>query len=52
MIPVIISDLIRKTTDKSAKIHTRQFYYDTVVKINKATGEAMEDFEKEIDKRG
>lgn len=52
MIPVIISDLIRKATDKSTKVHQRQFYYDTLVKINKATGEAIEDFEKEINKRG
>jgi hypothetical protein len=52
MIPVIISDLIRKTTDKNTKIHHRQFYYDTLVKINKATGEAIEDFEKEAEKRG
>ncbi len=52
MIPVIISDLIQKTTDKTVKVHHRQFYYDTLVKINKATGEAIEDFEKEINKRG
>lgn len=51
MIPVNIQDIIRKALDKSTNINNRQFYYDTLVKINKATEFAIETFEEERDNR-
>lgn len=52
MIPVNIQDIIRKTIDTKTNINHRQFYYDTLVKINQATKIAIETFEEERDNRG
>lgn len=51
MIPVNIADIIRKATDTTVNINARQFYYDTLVKINKATTIAVEAYEQERDNR-
>lgn len=51
MIPVNIQDIIAKATDTRQNLNYRQFYYDTLVKVNKATGAAIEAFEKERDNR-
>lgn len=51
MIPVNIQDIIRKATDKTTTLNARQFYYDTLVKVNKATGHAIELYEAERDNR-
>ncbi|AGR47679.1 hypothetical protein PHIM7_33 [Sinorhizobium phage phiM7] len=51
MIPVNIQDIISKATDTKQNLNYRQFYYDTLVKIYKATGAAVEQFEKERDNR-
>lgn len=51
MIPVNIQDIIRKATDKTTTLNARQFYYDTLVKVNKATGQAIELYEAERDNR-
>jgi len=51
MIPVNIQDTIRKAIDKTTPINSRQFYYDTLVKINKATSHAIELYETERDDR-
>lgn len=51
MIPVNIQDIIRKAIDKTTPINNRQFYYDTLVKVNKASAHAIELYETERDNR-
>jgi hypothetical protein len=47
MIPVVIEDLIQKLTNKKERVESRQFYYDTLVKIRDAVEKAIRSYEKE-----
>lgn len=47
MIPVNIQDLIQKLGNKNTHINSRQFYYDTLVKISLATKQAIQEYERE-----
>jgi hypothetical protein len=51
MIPVLIQDYIEKTCDAKVHIEKRQFYYDTLVKINKAITDAIKLYETESKSR-
>ncbi len=51
MIPVNIEDMITKVIDRTKPVHHRQYFYDTIVKINKATQIAIEKYENEMNER-
>lgn len=47
MIPVIIEDMIGKLTDSRIKSENRQFYYTSLVEIQKQVSKAIKDYEEE-----
>lgn len=48
MIPVVIEDLIKNVTNKNLSLENRQFYYDTLTKINKSVSVALMEYDKEF----
>ncbi len=47
MLPAIIEDLIKNVTDKTRHVEKRQFYYLTLLNIQKSIGEAISKYETE-----
>jgi hypothetical protein len=47
MIPVIIQDYIDKILDRKIRPENRQFYYDTLIKIQESINQAVIRYEQE-----
>lgn len=47
MLPAIIEDYIKNLTDRTRHIEKRQFYYLTLLNIQKSIEEAISKYEKE-----
>lgn len=47
MIPVIIEDMISKVTDTKTRIDSRQFYYTSLLEIQRQVSKAIDMYESE-----